>query len=175
MAEMEGRDVGRHFVKALSERDLEALRAALSEDVRFRLLLPSGPQHEAGAAATAGRFMGWFGDAHPLELKASTVEWVADRLAITYRFRLHDGDGSKLIEQHLMVDLDEDGRVEAIDLLCSGFLPLPDPSSNGVHRFDAGDLGRGTGGHGPRPCGERGPSSPGPDDGPHGSFGRRTR
>jgi TusA-related sulfurtransferase/ketosteroid isomerase-like protein len=138
---VESRDVGRNFVEALAGRDLEALRAAVSEGIRFRLLLPKGAQQEDGAAATAGRFIGWFGDAEALELQASTVDWVADRMAITYRFRLQDRDGWKLIEQHLMVDVDEGGRMEAIDLLCSGFRALPDPVSNGVHRFDAGDLG----------------------------------
>ena len=138
---MDGRDTGRRFVEALARHEFEALRAALSEDVRFRMLLPSGPQHEDGPAATAGRFMGWFGDANPLELQGSAVEWVADRLAISYQFRLREADGWKLIEQHLMVDVDDDGRMEAVDLLCSGFRPLRDPASIGVHEFDAGDLG----------------------------------
>jgi TusA-related sulfurtransferase len=138
---MDGRDRGRAFVEALAVRDFEALRALLSEGIRFRRLVPSGPQQEHGAASTAGRFSGWFGDADELELQASTVDWVVDRLAISYRFRLHDPDGWQVIEQHLMADIGSDGRLETIDLLCSGFRPLPEPATNGVHKFDAGDLG----------------------------------
>ncbi|MGZ5213394.1 MAG: sulfurtransferase TusA family protein [Actinomycetota bacterium] len=63
------------------------------------------------------------------------------RLAISYRFRLHRSDGWKVIEQHLMADVGPDGCLMAIDLLCSGFRSVADPDANGVHRFDAGDLG----------------------------------
>ena len=141
VVQMDRRDRGRAFVEALAVRDFEALRALLSEDIRFRMLLPTGPKQEDGAASTSGRFSGWFGDADELELQASTVDRVADRLAVSYRFRLHDPDGWKLIEQHLVVDVDDDGRMRAVDLLCSGFRPLPEPAKNGVHQFDAGDRG----------------------------------
>jgi TusA-related sulfurtransferase len=138
---MDGPDRGRAFVEALAGQDFEALRALLSEDIRFRLLVPKGPQREDGAASTAGRFIGWFGGADELELQASTVDRVVDRLAVSYRFRLHDADGWQVIEQHLVVDIADDGRMQAIDLLCSGFRLLPEQATNGVHQFDAGDLG----------------------------------
>ena len=141
VVQMDGRDRGRAFVVALAGQNFEALRALLSQDVRFRMLLPTGPKQEDGAASTAGRFSGWFGDADELELQASTVDYVADRLAVSYRFRLHDPDGWQLIEQHLVVDVADDGRMQAVDLLCSGFRPLPEPATNGVRQFDAGDLG----------------------------------
>jgi TusA-related sulfurtransferase len=60
---------------------------------------------------------------------------------VTYRFRLHDADGWQVIEQHLMLDVDADGRVEAIDLQCSGFRSIVMDESDRVHRFDAGNLG----------------------------------
>jgi TusA-related sulfurtransferase len=141
VVQVDRRDRGRAFVEALAVRDFEALRALLSEDIRFGLLVPTGPQHEDGAASTAGRFIGWFASADHFELEASSVESVADRLAITYRFRLHNMDGWRVIEQHLMADVGPDGRVEAINLLCSGFRPLAEPASGGVHDFDAADLG----------------------------------
>jgi len=138
---MDGQDRGQAFVEALAVRDFDALRALLSEDIQFRMLLPPGPQHENGAALAARRFVDWFGSADYFELEASSIESVADRLAITYRFRLHDKDGWQVIEQHLMTDVGADGRVEAIDLLCSGFRPLAEPASEGVHDFDAAELG----------------------------------
>jgi TusA-related sulfurtransferase len=58
-----------------------------------------------------------------------------------YRFRLHDADGWQAIEQHLMLDVNADGRIEAIDLLCSGFRSLAVCETGNVHRFDAGNLG----------------------------------
>jgi TusA-related sulfurtransferase len=60
-----------------------------------------------------------------------------------YRFRLHDEDGWQVIEQHVVADVAPDGRLEKIDLLCSGFLPVigPGDESSSTHPFDAGDLG----------------------------------
>lgn len=135
--------VGEAFVNTVAGRDFEGLQAAMADDVRFRLLVPKGPQAHVGAAETAGRFVGWYAGAEELRLESSSVGTVAGRLVLAYRFRLHDADGWQVIEQHVVADVAPDGRLEAIDLLCSGFLPDPEPGPgpNGTHRFDAGDLG----------------------------------
>jgi TusA-related sulfurtransferase len=135
--------VGNAFVNAVAGRDFESLRAAMVDDVRFRLLVPKGPQAEAGAAETVGRFVGWYAEADELRLESSSVGTVAGRLLLAYRFRLHGADGWRVIEQHVVADVAPDGRLETIDLLCTGFLPDPEPGpgSNGTHGFDAGDLG----------------------------------
>ena len=49
-----------------------------------------------------------------------------------------------MVEQQTFLDVDEDGQIAAIDLLCSGFRPAADRKENGrtgTHRFDAGTLG----------------------------------
>lgn len=117
------------------------MRSLMAEDVRFRLLVPKGPQTQTGAEETVGRYAGWYGDADELRLEASDAHAVGDRLSLTYRFRLHDPSGWRLIEQHLMADVGPDGRLETIDLLCSGFLPAEDETAEATHEFDAGDLG----------------------------------
>lgn len=113
--------VGESFVAALVARDFPGLRMSIADDVRFRLLVPKGPQSQAGAEETLSRFIGWFGDADELQLDAASVSRVADRLVITYRIRLRDGDHWRLIEQHLVADAQPDGCLQSIDLLCSGF------------------------------------------------------
>ncbi len=134
---------GEALVNALADRDFEGLRAVIADGVRFRLLLPRGPQAHSGVAETIEAFVSWYGDVDEWHLESSTVETVADRLVLTYRFRLHDADGWKVIEQHLVADDGPDGRLEKIDLLCSGFLPVvgPGEESSSIHPFDAGDLG----------------------------------
>jgi TusA-related sulfurtransferase len=134
---------GEALVNALAERDFERLRAVIADDVRFRLLLPKGPQAHSGVAETVEVFVGWYGDVDELHLESSSVEAVAGRLMVTYRFRLHDPDGWQVIEQHVVADVAADGRLEKIDLLCSGFLPVISPAdeSGSTHPFDAGDLG----------------------------------
>ena len=138
---MEAHEVGVAFLDALKARDFTAARALLADDVRFRMLVPSGLMTESDADATIGRFMGWFGDADPFEVETSSSGEVEGRSTITYRFRLPDGDGWQVIEQHLMLDVDGDARVAGIDLLCSGFRSIAVTESAGVHHFDAGDLG----------------------------------
>jgi TusA-related sulfurtransferase/ketosteroid isomerase-like protein len=134
---------GTAFVNALADRDFERVRAAIADDVRFRLLLPKGPQAHSGVAETVESFARWYGDVDELHLESSSVEAVAGRLVLTYRFRLHDEDGWQVIEQHVVADVAPDGRLEKIDLLCSGFLPVvgPGDESSSIHPFDAGDLG----------------------------------
>lgn len=135
--------VGNAFVNAVAGRDFEGLQAAMADDVRFRLLVPKGPQAQSGAEETVGRFIGWYAGADELRLESSSVGTVASKLVLAYRLRLLDADGWRVIEQHVVADVGPDGRLETIDLLCSGFHPDPEPetASNGTHRFDAGDLG----------------------------------
>ena len=138
---MEVREVGAAFIDALAARRFAAARSLLADHVRFRMLLPSGLRTEADADAAMGRFIGWFADADPVEVEASSAGEVEGRATVTYRFRLHDADGWQVIEQHLMLDVDADGRVEAIDLLCSGFRSIATDEPDRVRRFDAGNLG----------------------------------
>ena len=138
---MEAREVGAAFLDALTTREFTAARALLAEDVGFRMLVPSGLMTESDADATIGRFIGWFGDADPFEVEASSSGEVEGRAAITYRFRLHDADGWQVIEQHLMLNVGADARIAAIDLLCSGFRSIAVSESDSVHQFDAGVLG----------------------------------
>jgi TusA-related sulfurtransferase len=72
------------------------------------------------------------------------LEPIADRTSAGYRFLLHDHDGWQKVEQQAFMDVDDEGRIEAIDLLCSGFRPTGEPKDgrrSGIHRFDAGTLG----------------------------------
>lgn len=136
-----GRQVGHAFVEDLAARDFIALRTTLADDVRFRMLLPRGAAAEASADATVGRFIDWFAGADRFDLAASSVSEIGGRVAVTYRFGLHDADERQVIEQHLMIDVDPDGRIVRIDLLCSGFRSVPTHEPGRVHRFEAGDMG----------------------------------
>jgi TusA-related sulfurtransferase len=138
---MQAHEVGDAFLDALTTREFTAARALLADDVRFRMLVPRGLMTESDADATIGRFIGWFGDAEPFEVEASSSAEVEGRAAISYRFRLHDADGWQVIEQHLMLDVGADARIAGIDLLCSGFRSIALSEPDRVHHFDAGDLG----------------------------------
>ena len=138
---MNAHEVGAAFLEALSTRDFTRARSLVADEVRFRMLVPHGLMTESDGDATIGRFAGWFGDADPFEVEGSTSGEVEGRAAVTYRFRLRKHDGWHAIEQHLMLDVNADGVIEAIDLLCSGFRSIAVCEPGRVHRYDAGELG----------------------------------
>jgi hypothetical protein len=116
-------DLSAVLVAALVERDFERLAGMLAPDVRMRALIPSGPVELSGAEPAAARFASWFGDSDGLELVRSGSDEVGDRLHVFYRLRVkRPGDSWKIIEQHLFCALNE-GRIAALDLVCSGFRP----------------------------------------------------
>jgi hypothetical protein len=111
------------FVGALTERDFGRLAGTLAPDVRMRALIPPGLVELSGAGPAAARFASWFGELNGLELVRSDSDEVGDRLHVFYRLRVRrPGDAWKVVEQHLFCALDE-GRISALDLVCSGFRP----------------------------------------------------
>jgi TusA-related sulfurtransferase len=132
------------LVGTVAARDLGGIVALLAPDAVLRYLIPKGPAEVQGAAEVAARFLEWFGDADVLEVQSVRVEPLADRMSVRYRFLLHEQEGWEVVEQQMYLDVDGEGRIAAIDLLCSGFRPLGGPyeePSSGTHRFDAGTLG----------------------------------
>ena len=136
----DAQEVGAAFLEGLTTQNYAAARALLADDVRFRMLVPNDFMTETDADGTIRRFSAWYGDADVFEVEASSVGEVEGRIPVTYRFQLHHADGWQEIEQHLMLDV-EDGRITAIDLLCSGFRSIAACQPDRVHHFDAGDLG----------------------------------
>jgi TusA-related sulfurtransferase len=136
-------NAAKRLVEAIAARDFEAIAGALAPDARFRYLIPSGPSQIAGAATVAAKFVQWFGDADGFTVQSVRVEPLADRISARYRFLLRGQEGWELIEQQLYLDVDQDGRIAAIDLICSGFRPASgagDASEAGEHEFDAGAM-----------------------------------
>lgn len=111
------------LVAALAERDFDRLAGTLAPDVRMRALIPPGPIDLSGAKPAAARFAAWFGESDGLELVQSGSDTIGDRLHVFYRVRVKKpGDPWKLVEQHLFCACDN-GRIRALDLVCSGFRP----------------------------------------------------
>jgi TusA-related sulfurtransferase len=133
------------FLDALLRLDFLGLKATLDPGVRFRALAPGEIVDVATASEAVQCFRRWFGDKTDLELLHQKGEALIDRFLFEYRLRLRNNGQPYLIEQRLCCDV-ENGRFAAIDLVCSGFRPegvLAAEAS--VHRFDAGELGCGSG------------------------------
>jgi TusA-related sulfurtransferase len=133
------------LVRALLRKDFERLETAFDPAVHFRALAPGESLDVRSAAEAAGAFRRWFSDKEDLELVRSESEELVDRVRFQYRLHLRRKDESYVVEHSLCGDV-EKGRFVSIDLLCSGFRPRGVSAAGGsVHRFEAGDLGCGTG------------------------------
>jgi hypothetical protein len=125
-------DAAERLVAAIAARDYTRLFGALARDARLRYLIPSGPGNVAGAADVAAKYFEWFGDVVVLEVQEVLVQQVSDRTSARYRFLLREGPDWEQVEQQAYVDLDAEGRVAAIDLLCSGFRPTEGPEGASI-------------------------------------------
>jgi hypothetical protein len=115
------------FLEALRTRDFQQIEACFHPAVRFRALTPPGVREGNGAAEATGYLRRWFGDSDVHELLMSTTDQIAGRVHMMYRFQTHDADGWFEVEQQTYSTL-ADGRIREMELLCSGFQPIPEPA-----------------------------------------------
>ena len=115
------------LIDAIATRDYARLFGVLARDSRLRYLIPAGHGQVAGAADVAAKYFEWFGDAVELDLREVLVERISDRTSARYQFLLRNGDDWEVVEQQAYLDVDAEGRIEAIDLVCSGFRPVLGP------------------------------------------------
>lgn len=123
----------------LAGRRFEELRQLVTPGIRLRALIPPGPEERNGAEAVVQRLQEWFGWCDSIRVESVVAQPIVDRWLLAYRFEVGDGAPRQFIAQQCICDV-EDGRVSAIDLVCSGFRAAPAQVADGVHRFDAGDL-----------------------------------
>ncbi len=115
--------VGLRLVAAIAAQDTSAIAACFADDVQLRALIPPGLRERSSAADSAALVAGWFADSTELELVGSHTGDVGDRLHISYRFAGVEEGEPYLVEHHLYCIVGESGRIERVDLLCSGFRP----------------------------------------------------
>ncbi len=133
------------LIEALLAKDFVRLGEALAPAVRFRALVPGESPVLDSDRAVANAFERWFRDKEGLELIAADADRIGDRCTLRYRLRLERKGEPMVVEHSICGDLEGD-RFVALDLLCSGFRPTgAAPAAGKLHRFDAGDLGCGTG------------------------------
>jgi hypothetical protein len=114
------------FLDAIRRRDFDALSGCLHPMVQLRALRPGDAVVRMGASAVTERLAGWFGGWDEAETLRADAWEVAGRLAIAYRIRVRSASGTREVEQHLYCDMTGQ-QITAIDLLCSGFRPVPQP------------------------------------------------
>lgn len=106
---------------AVADRDLDRLEQELTDDVRLRALLPTGPFEVHGREAVIGTFREWFGDHLGVKLGDSAGDDVGDRLLVHYKLLCETDDGPKVLTQTWICTIAADQRLARIDLVCSGY------------------------------------------------------
>ena len=109
------------FLDALADCDFDRIGSCFAETGKLQALVPSGLREDAGPEAVATRFRLWFGDVLELTIIESGIDEFHDLAHLRYRVSA-DEDGPVVVEQHAYVKA-TDGKIEAMNLVCSGFKP----------------------------------------------------
>jgi len=117
------------FIRLLAAQRFDGLKGQFAAQIRFRALVPSGIREASGADGAVGLLRDWFGDADTIRLAGSAVGTVGDRLSVRYCLQVHEAGCWYVVEQGAFVNV-AGGRITAVDLVCSGFRPLPGPDGH---------------------------------------------
>lgn len=117
--------VGGLLLEALAARDFTQMADCFEPAATMRALLPRGLTECQGATQIVNNVQSWFGAAEEFEVLDGTVGEVGGQVHVAWRLRLRPtpwGDEAwHVIEQQAYLRAGE--RIDAIDLLCSGFQP----------------------------------------------------
>jgi len=116
---------GSRFARALAAKDRDAMRELLHPRVEFRALTPGRAWEADDSEAVVEIVFGsWFDDGDSIEaLESVETDLVADREQLRYRLAVTNSEGSFVVEQQGYLTVGEDGRIEWMRLVCSGYRP----------------------------------------------------
>jgi hypothetical protein len=117
---------GSRFASALAAKDRDALRELLSPQIEFRALTPRKTWEADDPEAVLEIVFGsWFDDTDEIRaLESVETDVVADREQLRYRLAVTNPEGSFVVEQQGYLTAGEDGRIEWMRLVCSGYRPV---------------------------------------------------
>jgi hypothetical protein len=125
--------VGGLLIEALARQDFTAVAGCLDPNVRMRALLPRGPIEVVGSDQVAGWLRSLFGGPDGLEVADGSVGGIGPRLYLRWRVSLTPAGPAgrcRQVEQHVFATTAASGQISVLDLLCSGFVALPDAAAS---------------------------------------------
>ncbi len=120
-------DTGTRYVRALAAKDTGTLVGLFADEVDFRGMTP-GRFWEAATPQQAVHevLYQWFEPADVVEdVELLEVGEVVDRQRVDYRLRVRNPRGLHVVEQRAYFDLDADGLISRMHVVCAGFRPVP--------------------------------------------------
>jgi len=118
---MTSAEIARAYLDAVVARDYEHVESLLADDFRLRDLSPPGFTEvtDTGAALTGMRELLDMFDS--VQLVESDVYDIGNVTYVRARIHfVHPEAGARMLEQHHLLTI-ADGRIQAIDELCTGF------------------------------------------------------
>ena len=115
-------EVAAAYASAYARGDVDAMSDLLAPDLVSRLLMPGGLRILDGVDAFKAELAEAIGDVDGARLHSSSAAPIGDKFVTRARLVLYAGGGHYHLE-HLEVVTVEDGRVTAIDGVCTGFRP----------------------------------------------------
>ena len=114
------------FADAFLQNDWHTLRRLLADDVAFRALLPPRIVEIETADEAVTIMTSWFdGDQTMTDIETIDIEPMSVKERVAYRFHIRDDltKRSYRVEQHAYLTLNKEGKIEKVDLICSGWIP----------------------------------------------------
>jgi hypothetical protein len=114
---------GSRFASALAAKDTEAMLSLLAPEIEFRALTPRRTWEADDPAAVLEIVFGsWFEETDQIEaLESVDTDTVADREQLRYRLSVSNPEGRFVVEQQGYLTTGDDGRIEWMRIVCSGF------------------------------------------------------
>ena len=116
-------DACERYVDALAAKDTEALVDLFAADVLFRGMTPGRfwEAHSPDEVVQQVLYQ-WFEPSDVIEgVEHVEVGQVVDRERVDYRFRIRNKEGAFAVEQRAYLEVDGEGRVCLMNVMCSGF------------------------------------------------------
>jgi hypothetical protein len=118
-------DAGERFAAALAAKDTDTLLDVMSPVIDFRGMTPGRFWEASSPDAVVEVLYQWFEPTDVIdELVAVENSTVVDRHCVDYRFHVRNADGLYAVEQRAYYDIDDDGRIGLMRVMCSGFRSL---------------------------------------------------
>ncbi len=120
----EYREVAKSWATAIQTRRFGCIAQLCDPNIRSRLLWPSGFASLESADAMVSKIGVWFGESDPIRIRRLRTHTVGDKLSISYNLVLRERGEWFQVEQQVFGVL-KDGIFNQLDLMCSGFRPIP--------------------------------------------------
>ncbi|MEA2125847.1 MAG: hypothetical protein QOI80_2629 [Solirubrobacteraceae bacterium] len=123
-------NVARALVEAIVARQVGRAADLLHPEIDFRAMTPNRVWEAEGREGVETILRQWFEDPDEEIHRIEATETVAieDTLRVGWLVHISDADGPHVFEQQAYVR-ERDGRVGWLRVMCSGWIPLGDPSA----------------------------------------------